>query len=105
MEDTNYHFEVSNDAFEGALDRLAQFFISPNFSEDSAEREVNAVDSEFNQSLSNDGWHYFNLTQVISNKESNYNRFDCGNKKSLDQPGMRDSLLEFHKKWYSSNIM
>lgn len=66
---------------------------------------MNAVDSEFNQSLSNDGWHYFNLTQVISNKESNYNRFDCGNKKSLDQPGIRDSLLEFHKKWYSANIM
>ena len=26
---TNYQFEVSNDGFEGALDRFAQFFISP----------------------------------------------------------------------------
>ena len=50
LEDTNYHFEISNEAFEGGLDRLAQFFICPNFSESSAEREVNAVDSEFNQS-------------------------------------------------------
>lgn len=25
--------------------------------------------------------------------------------KSLSQPGMRDSLIAFHKKWYSSNIM
>jgi insulysin len=29
----------------------------------------------------------------------------CGNVKSLSQPGIRDSLLNFHKKWYSSNIM
>jgi len=48
MEDTNYQFECSNDALEGALDRLSQFFISPKFSVDSTEREVNAVDSEFN---------------------------------------------------------
>jgi|TARA_B110000285_G_C15121781_1_gene617638 insulysin len=33
------------------------------------------------------------------------NRFNCGNAESLSQPGIRESLLEFHKKWYSSNIM
>ena len=58
LTDTNYHFECSNEAFEEAIDRLAQFFISPNFSENAAEREVNAVDSEFNQSLQHDGWHF-----------------------------------------------
>ena len=55
--DTNYHFNCSNEAFEGALDRLAQFFISPSFKESSTQREVNAVDSEFNQALQSDGWH------------------------------------------------
>jgi insulysin len=29
----------------------------------------------------------------------------CGNLKSLQVDGMRENLLEFHKKWYSSNIM
>ena len=32
-------------------------------------------------------------------------KYICGNKKTLNKPGVRDSLLEFHKKWYSSNIM
>ena len=50
-EDTNFHFECSNEGFEGALDRLAQFFISPCFSENSSGREVQAVDSEFKMSL------------------------------------------------------
>jgi insulysin len=61
LTDTNYHFECSNEAFEEALDRLSQFFISPNFSESAAAREVNAVDSEFNQALQHDGWHLQHL--------------------------------------------
>lgn len=55
--------------------------------------------------MSSDAWHFFNLTQAVSNPKSNYNRFDCGNKKSLEVPGMRQKLLDFHKQWYSSNIM
>lgn len=51
LTDTNFHFECSNEAFEEGLDRMAQFFISPKFSEDSTEREANAVDSEFKMSL------------------------------------------------------
>jgi insulysin len=43
--------------------------------------------------------------QQISNPESLLHRFNCGNVKSLSQPGIRQSLLDFHKKWYSSNIM
>ncbi len=44
--DTNYMFEVSNDGIEGALDRFAQFFISPLFTEDCVQREMKAIDSE-----------------------------------------------------------
>lgn len=102
---TNFHFDCSNEAFEEGLDRIAQFFISPCFSESSSEREVKAVDSEFNMSLQSDAWHFFNLTQRVSNAESLYNRFNCGNLKSLSQPGIRENLLAFHKKWYSANIM
>jgi len=51
LTDTNFHFDCSNEAFEEALDRMAQFFICPTFSESSADREVNAVDSEFKMSL------------------------------------------------------
>jgi insulysin len=29
LTDTNYHFDCSTEGFEGALDRFAQFFISP----------------------------------------------------------------------------
>jgi insulysin len=62
LDNTNYHFNCSNEAFEESLDRISHFFISPNFSIDSADKEVNAVDSEYNMSLQTDAWHFFNLT-------------------------------------------
>ena len=62
LTETNYHFKVSNDALEEGLDRMAQFFISPSFSAESADKEVNAVDSEYNMSLQNPGWHMLALS-------------------------------------------
>ena len=50
-ERTNFHFEVANDAFEGGLDRFSQFFIAPLIREDAMNREMQAVDSEYNMSL------------------------------------------------------
>lgn len=51
MTDTNYHFDVSNEAFGEALDRFAQFFLSPLLSESATDREMKAVDSEYNMKL------------------------------------------------------
>jgi len=47
----------------------------------------------------------YNLTQQLSAEESAYHRFSCGNKASLSSPTVRENLLNFHKQWYSSNIM
>lgn len=56
-------------------------------------------------SLQNDSWHFYNTLFMMSNPESSMCKFMCGNVKSLSQPGIRESLLAFHKKWYSANIM
>ena len=45
LEETNFYFEVSHGAFEGALDRFARFFIDPLMLDSSSARELNAVDS------------------------------------------------------------
>ena len=52
-----------------------------------------------------DGWHTENLFQQLSNKDSALHKFACGNIDTLRKEGMRENLLEFHSKWYSSNIM
>ena len=45
------------------------------------------------------------MIQNIAHEQSTLRRFNCGNLESLKQEGIRDSLLNFHKTWYSSNIM
>ena len=86
---TNFHFDCSNEAFEGALDRLAQFFICPTFSEAATEKEANAVDSEWNMSMQSDYWHFINLWLMLSNPASMACKFDCGNLESLKGEGVR----------------
>lgn len=83
LESTNYHFEVSNEAFEKALDMFAQFFICPLFLESSVEKEMKAVDSEFKNSVQSDTDRFFQIFQHESNPESAFNRFTTGSLKTL----------------------
>ena len=66
---------------------------------------MKAVDSEFNMSLQNDAWRTYAIIFKLSHPESAMNRFMCGNLETLNKEGIRDNLLNFHKKYYSSNIM
>ena len=60
-EDTNYYFDINSDHFEGAVDRFAQFFISPLFTESATSRELKAVDSENSKNHQNDAWRSYQL--------------------------------------------
>ena len=102
---TIYYFTVSNEGFEGALDRFAQFFISPLFNEGSVEREITAIDNEFSKNINNDSWRFTQLKNSQMKKESVFNRFSTGNKQTLSLPDIRDRLLVFYKKYYTSEIM
>lgn len=51
---TSYTFEVGPAYLEQALDMFAQFFISPLMKADAMERELSAIESEFNQATQSD---------------------------------------------------
>ena len=102
-ENTNYFFKVSSDQFRPALDIFAQFFISPNFNADSIERELKAVDSEYNKNLLDDNWRTYQLIRSMTS--SPFNHFGSGNSETLNIPGIRDMVIEFYQKYYSANLM
>ena len=85
--------------------------MTPLFTESGVDREVNAVDSEHDKNIHNDYWRLSQLEKYTSNPDHDFSKFGTGNKKTLDTipkekgESVRDALLEFHKKWYSSNIM
>ena len=105
LDNTLYYFDVSNEAFEGALDRFAQFFISSNFNESSVEREIKAIDNEFSDYLNSDDRRLSQIKLNELNKDSPFNNFMLGNLKTLTKPDIREKLLVFYKKYYTSEIM
>ena len=105
LDKTIYYFDVDNDAFEGAVDRFAQFFICPTFNEGSVEREMNAVDSENNKNKNSDVWRTYQLFKSELAKDSCFRKFSTGSKETLNHPDIRDRLLKMYNKYYSSDIM
>ncbi|RPB03877.1 LuxS/MPP-like metallohydrolase [Choiromyces venosus 120613-1] len=108
---TNYYFEVGHEAFYGALDRFAQFFIAPLFLAETLDRELRAVDSENKKNLQNDIWRIHQLSKSLSNPKHPYCHFSTGNLETLkEEPAkrginVRDEFLKFHEKYYSANVM
>lgn len=93
------------------LFRFAQFFLCPLFTESASDKEVLAVHSEHQKNIPNDTWRLAQLERHTSKKDHPYNGFGTGNKETLvtipkeKEINLREELLKFHKKWYSSNIM
>ncbi|CAH1259207.1 IDE [Branchiostoma lanceolatum] len=110
-EHTNYYFDVSSQHLEGALDRFAQFFISPLFNEESKDRELNAVDSENEKNLKSDMWRLHQLEKATADQKHPFSKFGTGNKYTLsERPAelnmdVREELLKYHSTYYSANVM
>ena len=102
-ENTNYFFKVASDHLRQALDIFAQFFVEPLFLADSVERELKAVDSEYNKNLQDDNWRIY---QILRNSLTPpFNHFGIGNKETLNVEGIRDIVIAFYEKYYSANLM
>lgn len=109
-EHTCYHFEVSREYLKGALRRFSQFFISPLVKMEAMEREVLAVDSEFNQALQSDDHRLHQLQCHTTTPGHHFNRFCCGNKKSLVDAmekgiNLREQILKLYEDYYRGGLM
>ena len=108
---TQYYFDVSPNKLDEVLDRFAQFFLKPLFTESATELEINAVNSEHEKNVMNDTWRTEQLDKFSADQNHPYSRFRTGNKQTLDLSpkekgiNVREALLNFHNTWYSSNIM
>ncbi|CAI5522150.1 unnamed protein product [Closterium sp. Naga37s-1] len=109
---TCYHFDVAHKYLHPALDRFAQFFVAPLVKADAMEREVQAVDSEFNISLQSDVCRVQQLQcSTCVQPDHPFRKFSWGNRKSLiDDPAklgvdMRERLLQLYSRFYTAGAM
>ena len=101
--ETVYYFNVNDNYLDEIIDIFSHFFIDPLFDEDSVSREINAVNSEHNKNITNDNWIRRQIIKNISKKNSPINRFSTGNFKTLNKPDIRNKMIEFYNKYYTSN--
>ncbi|CAK8675757.1 unnamed protein product [Clavelina lepadiformis] len=110
-EHTNYYFDIGHDHLKEILDRFSQFFKSPLFDESCTTRELNAVHSEHEKNIMSDGWRLHQLDKSTADPNHKFSRFSTGNRETLDiipkSNGIcvREALLKYHDKFYSSNVM
>jgi len=111
-EHTAYELEIPAHALWGALDRLAQFFVAPLFQSDSVDRELRAIESEFQLHKNSDSTRRQQLLCSVSDPAHPMAKFSWGNWRSLreipQQLGGVDPLAElrqfYDRHYYAANM-
>ena len=101
---TNYQIEVRHEAFAGALDRFAQFFIAPAFNADFTSREVSAVNNEAMRHVQNDSRRLTAVVRELYQAGSVEAKFSIGNKDTLAR-ATPDVVRSFYRRHYSAQRM
>ena len=101
---TNYFFDIDPAHFKAGMDRFAQFFIAPLLDPAYVERERNAVHSEYQMQLKDDGWRAFYASKMALNPEHPLARFNIGSLDTLGD-GTYEALRAFFEAHYSADQM
>lgn len=101
---TVYIFSVNNDGFLGAIDRFAQFFISPLFNPSGVDRESKAIHQEYCKNLPLDMWRMYYVRKELANTKHPFHNFCIGNSDSLKKIS-QDELKAWYGEHYSANLM
>uniref|UniRef100_A0A671YS79 Nardilysin convertase n=1 Tax=Sparus aurata TaxID=8175 RepID=A0A671YS79_SPAAU len=110
-ERTVFQFDVQRKSFKEALDRWAQFFICPLMIRDAIDREVEAVDSEYQLAKPSDSHRKEMLFGSLAKPGHPMGKFCWGNAQTLKQEPQKKKinvykrLRAFWKKHYSAHYM
>jgi secreted Zn-dependent insulinase-like peptidase len=107
-EHTTYHFSIEQGHLEPALDRFAQFFITPTLDPDLVDRERNAVHSEYSLKLKDEARRNREVMRATGNPDHPFAKFSVGNLDTLedteDNP-LWDDLKAHYDATYSASRM
>jgi len=98
LDHTNYFFDVKNSALDEGIDRFAHFFIDPLLSAEYVEREKNAVHSEYQMQIKDDGWRGYMVSKQALNPKHPGHRFTIG---SLDT--LAGDVKPELDRWFAEN--
>jgi insulysin len=102
---TCYYYEVANEKILESLDKFVDFFTVPTLSDDSIEKEKEAVNAEHSKNRYSEGRLNYETFKKAINQNSPFSKFSTGCNETLAIDKIGDKIREFYHKHYSANIM
>ncbi|XP_046397980.1 nardilysin [Ischnura elegans] len=110
---TTFYFESREDFLAESLDRFAQFFVEPLMKQESIAREREAVESEFQMSITSDTHRKQQLLCSLAEEGSPISKFPWGDNRTLTPKSgsvngetiLREQLFKFLRRHYSAHRM
>jgi len=103
--ETIYYFSAFNDGIQLIMDVFSRFFIDPLFNPSSVKREINAINNEHQKNINDDSWRQYQVYKNLSKKDSSYSLFPTGTIETLNKKDLREKMIQFWEKYYSSGNM
>jgi insulysin len=104
-DNTCYYYTIATEELNNSLDAFSQFFISPLLKKDTVAREREAVNSEHEKNILDDGWRFSNVLKTACNKNNPFSNFCTGSNKTLDVPDIDKEIRIFFDTYYSSDVI
>ncbi len=108
FDETNYFFRINATKLEPALDRFAQFFISPLFTQKYVDRERQVVNSEYLGGKKTDSRGIHSAVRAVMNPLHPNSTLSVGNVTTLADRAdtdVRTEMIAFYQQHYSANLM
>ena len=108
---TTFFYDINPGYFEESLARFSDHFSHPLFDKDYIEKEIKAVDAEFQMHQKDDFYRGYYVLKNIINPSHPMHRFTAGNADSLwpkDKVGaqtLRNRFMQFYNEFYSADKM
>lgn len=101
---TAFYFEIVERSLIEAIDIFSQLFVSPLILKNSMQKEIEAVESEFQNTINDDGTRIYQMLASLAHESHPASTFSWGNLNSLQTDSnndeLNDKLHEFRKLHY-----
>ncbi len=80
---TAFFYEINREKFEESLDIFLNFFVRPLFKPEYIEKEIFAVNSEYEKNIHSEEKRFDRMFQSLANPYHPFNKFSTGNKETI----------------------
>lgn len=103
-----FYFDIDNHGLAEALLRFADMLGAPLFSEESVQKERQAIEAEFAMKLKDDGRRIYQAHKETINPAHPFAKFSVGNLQTLDDrpdQSAREAVSQFYQAQYAASRM